>query len=120
MQPPGWHRTPAPDRPQDGSAPLEPLVENGPPAAPDRLSRVQNGRYEDFLRSSVDWLWETDADLMLAYVSSPVAHSSAFPPKRSPDGRSARSAASRRAAARTGRDRPRSRRAGRSATRSSS
>ncbi len=31
------------------------------------------GRYEDFLRCSVDWLWETDADLALSYVSSPVA-----------------------------------------------
>ena len=31
------------------------------------------GRYEDFLRCSVDWLWETDADLVLTFVSSPVA-----------------------------------------------
>ncbi len=79
MQPPGWQRTPAPDTPQDGSAPLEPLVEDGPPAAPDRLSAVQSDRYEDFLRSSVDWLWETDADLMLTYVSSPIAHRLGIP-----------------------------------------
>jgi len=31
------------------------------------------GRYEDFLRCSVDWLWETDADLNLSYLSSPIA-----------------------------------------------
>ena len=30
-------------------------------------------RYEDFLRSTVDWLWETDAQGRLSYVSSPVA-----------------------------------------------
>ena len=79
MQPPGWHRTPAPDNPQDGSAPLEPLVEDGPPAEPERLSTTQSGRYEDFLRSSVDWLWEADADLMLTYVSSPIAHRLGIP-----------------------------------------
>jgi signal transduction histidine kinase len=31
------------------------------------------GRYEDFLRSTIDWLWETDAGLTLSYASSPVA-----------------------------------------------
>ena len=31
------------------------------------------GRYEDFLRCSVDWLWETDATLALSFVTSPVA-----------------------------------------------
>ncbi len=30
-------------------------------------------RYEDLLRSTVDWLWETDAEMALTYVSSPVA-----------------------------------------------
>jgi len=30
-------------------------------------------RYEDFLRCSVDWLWETDSALKLIYVSAPVA-----------------------------------------------
>ena len=30
-------------------------------------------RYEDYLRSTVDWVWECGADLTLSYVSSPVA-----------------------------------------------
>ena len=36
------------------------------------LWRLQQ-RYEDYLRSTVDWVWECDADLTLSYVSSPVA-----------------------------------------------
>ncbi|WP_022729292.1 sensor histidine kinase [Fodinicurvata sediminis] len=31
------------------------------------------GRSEDFLRASAEWLWETDSDLRLTYVSAPVA-----------------------------------------------
>ena len=30
-------------------------------------------RYEDYLRSTVDWVWECSADLVLTYVSPPVA-----------------------------------------------
>ncbi len=43
------------------------------PAEARWLRAAAIGRYEDFLRSSVDWLWETDADLVLSYLSSPVA-----------------------------------------------
>lgn len=45
----------------------------GPAAAPERRFVREIDRYEDFLRSSVDWLWETDAGLILTYASSPVA-----------------------------------------------
>ena len=39
-----------------------------------RLRRARIiGRYEDFLRCTVDWLWETDAAQVLTYVSAPVA-----------------------------------------------
>ncbi len=30
-------------------------------------------RYEDYLRSTVDWVWECNADLVLTYASPPVA-----------------------------------------------
>ncbi|MFQ5775494.1 MAG: sensor histidine kinase [Kiloniellaceae bacterium] len=43
------------------------------PAQQARRRARTVGRYEDFLRSTVDWLWETDASLALTYVSSPVA-----------------------------------------------
>jgi signal transduction histidine kinase len=37
-----------------------------------RLSRLSL-RYNDMLRSAIDWLWETDARLNLTYVSPPIA-----------------------------------------------
>ena len=47
------------------------------PADEDKEARRRQAkaaaRYEDFLRSSVDWLWETDPSLTLTYVSSPIA-----------------------------------------------
>ncbi|MGM0560160.1 MAG: ATP-binding protein [Pseudomonadota bacterium] len=36
-------------------------------------SGLAEGRSEDFLRASAEWLWETDSDLRLTYVSAPVA-----------------------------------------------
>jgi signal transduction histidine kinase len=41
--------------------------------APERRFAEEIGRYEDFLRSAIDWLWEADAGLTLTYASSPVA-----------------------------------------------
>jgi signal transduction histidine kinase len=41
--------------------------------APEQRFSEEIGRYEDFLRSAIDWLWETDAGLTLTYASSPVA-----------------------------------------------
>ena len=37
-----------------------------------RLSRLSL-RYNDMLRSAVDWLWETDSRLNLTYVSPSIA-----------------------------------------------
>ena len=36
--------------------------------------------YEDLLRSAADWLWETDADLLLTHVSEPLAEDAEVPP----------------------------------------
>lgn len=36
-------------------------------------------RYNDMLRSSVDWLWETDSELGLIYVSPPIASALGVP-----------------------------------------
>ena len=49
------------------------LGEVSPPAEARRIRSSVIGRYEDFLRCSVDWLWETDAELDLSYLSSSVA-----------------------------------------------
>ena len=73
MQPPGWQEA--------QSEREEPARRQGNPwgvggvqaAAPDRRYAEEIGRYEDFLRSTIDWLWETDAGLTLSYASSPVA-----------------------------------------------
>ena len=78
MQSPGWPRPPAPEKPENPSGPLRPLAESGPSSEPGESPPGENpmeesGRYEDFLRSTVDWLWETDAALSLTYVSSSVA-----------------------------------------------
>jgi signal transduction histidine kinase len=43
-----------------------------------RRSRIL-GRYEDFLRASVDWVWETDAERVLCFVSAPVASKLGIP-----------------------------------------
>ncbi|MFQ6017367.1 MAG: PAS domain-containing sensor histidine kinase [Kiloniellaceae bacterium] len=57
----------------DPSGAIRRLATQEASAAPQRqLARV-GGRYEDFLRSAVDWLWETDARLNLTYASSPIA-----------------------------------------------
>ncbi len=78
MRPPEWERTTEP--PQEGDlggriarilADVIP-VDQDARAATSRVATV-SARYEDLLRSTVDWLWETDADLALTYVSSPVA-----------------------------------------------
>ncbi len=72
MQPPGWQEEPSERNETAGEQPGW-AARDGPAADADRLSTKEIGRYEDFLRSSVDWLWETDARLVLTYVSSPVA-----------------------------------------------
>lgn len=73
MQSPGWPRPPAPEKPENPGGPLRPLAEGEQPSAPGENPMEESGRYEDFLRSTVDWLWETDAALSLTYVSSSVA-----------------------------------------------
>ena len=49
------------------------MAERGSTSQGDRdLWRLQQ-RYEDYLRSTVDWVWECNADLVMTYVSPPVA-----------------------------------------------
>ena len=72
MQPPDWQAGPA-ERQDTAGGQTQWAPGSVPGAEPDRLSAREVGRYEDFLRSSVDWLWETDAGLVLTYASSPVA-----------------------------------------------
>ena len=49
------------------------MAERGSTSQGDReLWRLQQ-RYEDYLRSTVDWVWECNADLVLTYASPPVA-----------------------------------------------
>ncbi len=43
-----------------------------------QISRLRL-RYNDMLRSSVDWLWETDGELNLIYVSPPIANALGVP-----------------------------------------
>jgi len=70
MQPPGW---------QDAAPDTEPSAKRDRAEAREsakfwgELPDETVQRYEDFLRASVDWLWQTDAALRLDYVSSPVA-----------------------------------------------
>ncbi len=53
--------------------PLPGMAQRGSTSQGDRdLWRLQQ-RYEDYLRSTVDWVWEFNADLVLTYVSPPVA-----------------------------------------------
>jgi signal transduction histidine kinase len=50
------------------------MTADAPDIRPDTTHQsALKSRYEDLLRSTVDWLWETDAALALTYVSSPVA-----------------------------------------------
>ena len=72
MQPPDWQAGPA-ERQETAGGQTQWAPGSVPGAEPDRLSAREVGRYEDFLRSSVDWLWQTDAGLVLTYASSPVA-----------------------------------------------
>lgn len=39
-------------------------------------------RYEDFLRAGVDWLWETDTQERLVYISTPVARHLGIPAQK--------------------------------------
>ena len=49
------------------------MAERGSTSQGDRdLWRLQQ-RYEDYLRSTVDWVWECNAGLVMTYVSPPVA-----------------------------------------------
>lgn len=52
------------------------------PRAPDKLGRRKSlllERYADFLRATVDWLWETDQDLTITHVSPQAARSLGVP-----------------------------------------
>ncbi|MCH8035941.1 MAG: hypothetical protein IIC53_02325 [Proteobacteria bacterium] len=72
MQPPGWQEALSErEEPAGGQAPWG--VGGTQDVAPERRFAEEIGRYEDFLRSTIDWLWETDAGLTLSYASSPVA-----------------------------------------------
>ena len=72
MQPPGRQETPSErEEPAGGQTPWG--TDDGPAVAPDRRFAREIDRYEDFLRSTVDWLWETDAGLILTRASSPIA-----------------------------------------------
>ena len=63
-----------PASPEDDAEDLSAWPEDADSPAESRWRRARIlGRYEDFLRCSVDWLWETDAELVLTFVSSPVA-----------------------------------------------
>lgn len=78
MQPPGWQEAPSEREEPAGAHPPRgapaPWGAGGTQAvAPERQFAEEIGRYEDFLRSTIDWLWETDAGLTLSYASSPVA-----------------------------------------------
>ncbi len=72
MQPPGWQEAPSErEEPAGGQTPWG--VGGTQAVAPERRLAEEIGRYEDFLRSAIDWLWETDAGLTLSYASAPVA-----------------------------------------------
>jgi signal transduction histidine kinase len=77
MQPPSWQEAPSErEEPTGGQTPggQTSWGEGGiQAAAPERRFAEEISRYEDFLRSTIDWLWETDAGLVLSYASSPVA-----------------------------------------------
>ena len=72
MQPPGWQEARSEREEPVGGQTLW-GVGGAQDVAPERRFAEEIGRYEDFLRSTIDWLWETDAGLTLSYASSPVA-----------------------------------------------
>ncbi len=75
MQPPGWQDAPSErEESAGGQTPwgVASTSDSGD-SAPERRFADEIGRFEDFLRSTIDWLWETDAGLTLSYASSPVA-----------------------------------------------
>jgi signal transduction histidine kinase len=77
MRPPEWERTTEPQEESLGGRIARILADVTPGeqdtrAAASHIATV-SARYEDLLRSTVDWLWETDANLALSFVSSPVA-----------------------------------------------
>ncbi len=75
MQPPGWQEAPSErEESAGGQTPwgVASTSDSGD-SAPERRFADEIGRFEDFLRSTIDWLWETDAGLTLSYASSPVA-----------------------------------------------
>ncbi len=78
MRPPEWERTTEPPQDENLGGRIARILADVAPVDHDTrtaASRVAtvSARYEDLLRSTVDWLWETDADLSLTFVSSPVA-----------------------------------------------
>lgn len=73
MEPSGSHQTPVSEQRQDLERELRRLAGAEPADARVRQAADSGQRYEDFLRSAVDWLWEADASLTLTYASSPVA-----------------------------------------------
>ena len=78
MRPPEWERTTEPPQEENLGGRIARILADVTPvdhdtrAAASRIATV-SARYDDLLRSTVDWLWETDSDLALTYVSSPVA-----------------------------------------------
>ena len=73
MQPPGWQEAPSEREEPAGGQTLWGLAGTSESAQPERRVADEIGRFEDFLRSTIDWLWEADAGLTLSYASSPVA-----------------------------------------------
>ncbi len=73
MQPPGWQEAPSEREEPAGGQTRWGLAGTSDPVPPERRIADEIGRFEDFLRSTIDWLWETDAGLTLSYASSPVA-----------------------------------------------
>lgn len=71
MQPPEY-ASPAPQRREDAEPRFERLLMEVAPVKAGTLPTRANARYEDFLRSAIDWLWETDNRLNLTYASSPI------------------------------------------------
>lgn len=78
MRPPEWEPTAASPQRDNFGGRIAKILADVAPVDPDTraaAARVVSvtSRYEDLLRSTVDWFWETDAELALTYVSSPVA-----------------------------------------------
>jgi len=78
MQPPGWQDATPDTEPSAGQGRAEPRESA---VFWGELPEATVGRYEDFLRASVDWLWQTDGRLLLEYVSSPVTARLGIPPQ---------------------------------------